>query len=70
MASDTNSAPGCIVTLLVKSGLLSTRIDIGIVFEHEGWATGDDVGTGGLIILPELEDDFVRWTTGVAGLGV
>ena len=41
-----------------------------MAFEHEVWATGDDVATGGLKTPPELEDDFVKSTTGIAGLGV
>ena len=40
-----------------------------MAFEHEGWATGDDVATRGLRIPPELEDDFVKSTSEIAGLG-
>ena len=69
-ASDTTSAPGCIVTLLVLSDLLSSLTEIGMAIKHEGWATGDVVATGGLKTPPELEDDFVKSTTGIACLGV
>ena len=69
-ASDATSEPGCIVTLLTLSDLLSILPEIGMAFEHEGWATGDDVATGGLMTPPELEDDFVKSTTRIASLGV
>ena len=69
-ASDTTFAPGCIVALLVLSDLLSSLTEIGMAIEHEGWLTGDVVATGGLKTPPELEDDFVKSTTGIACLGV
>ena len=69
-ASDTTSAPVCIVTLLVLPDLISILTEIGMAFEDEGWSTGDDIATGGLMTPPELEDDFVKSTSRVAAMGV
>ena len=59
------------VTLLVLSDLLlSTLIEIGTTFELEGWSTGEETATGGLMTPPELDDDFVRSTTGIGGVWI
>ena len=68
-ASETSSAPGCIVTLLVLSDLLlSILIEIGSAFKLEGLSTGEEVATGLLMTPPELEDNLVRSTLGSGSL--
>ena len=69
--SETTSAPECMVTLLVLSDLLlSILIEIGTALEYDGWWTGEELATGGLMTPPELDNDLVRSTTGIGCPGV
>ena len=56
--------------LFLSDLLLSILIKIGTAFELEGWSTEEEVATGGLMTPPELDDNFVRSTTRIVGLGV
>ena len=65
-ASETTSAPGCMVTLLSLSNLLlSVRIEIGTALGTDVWSTGEELATGGWMTPPELDDNLVRSTIGM-----
>ena len=71
VASETTSAPGYKVTLMVMSDLLlSLLTEIGTALELDGWSIGEELATSGLMTPPELDDDLVRSVIGTGRLEV
>ena len=71
VASETTSAPGYKVTLLVMLDLLlSLLTEIGTTLELDGWSIGEELVISGLMTPPELDDNLVRSVIGTGGLEV